>query len=146
MSFDASILGNVERKISLLAFDNTACEGVYKLVQKTLILLFSDSSSPYNRGYATTLAQDLKGGIADMEIVRNFFNIALSQVKRALQQSTALDAPDDEKLQSYQLQMTPGSRGDMVATITVTSQAGTSASVKVPVEKLAAQEQPNAEA
>lgn len=137
MTYDINIMGPPTTVEALLRLDNTAIAGVQKLVQRTMVLMFTDVSDPVNLGLGTTLATDLKGGSADLEIIRNFFNIALALVKDTIRQQTPLDAPDDEQISGYDVAVSKPARDTVVATITVKTAAGTTVAVQVPLKHLA---------
>lgn len=134
MTYDINIMGPPSDTVTALRLDNTAITGLQKLVQKTLVLLFTDSTAPESLGTGTTLVASLKGVHADTEMIRNIFNIALSKVLMTIKSQTPLSAPDEEKLQGYNAVVTAGDRGEALVSITVSSVAGTTAIVRVPTK------------
>jgi hypothetical protein len=137
---DMAMLGDVDDKVSALTFDaNAAAVGVYKLVQKVITLMFTDSSSPYALGRGTELPEQLVGANAlDLETTSNLFNIAVSKVKETLLAIQTSDQPDDELLVDIRVEVLVadlGSDGREV-NLTVISAAGEAVTVKVPVTNL----------
>ena len=62
MSNDLSILGPpASLRPALLDFDDTICTGAYKLVQRVLVILFTDEDNPYSFGIGTEIPQLLVG-------------------------------------------------------------------------------------
>ena len=132
MSHDIAILGDPANSVSALTIDNTANDGIYKLVQRTVILLFTDKSDTKNLGLGTDLPRLLDSNVVDEETIRGYFNLALADVKDNILAAQALDAPDDEKLRDYQLRVEVTERDEVTVDITVVSEAGELFEVRVP--------------
>jgi len=139
-TFDIAILGDPELDLSLLDFDNRMATGIYKLVQRVLILLFTDSEAPASAGRGTDLPREVFGAnVTDIEIIRNQFNIAAQKVTETLITETDLDAPDDEKLASLRVEVIAGEAPDAVDTeVTVLTVAGEEFTVVVPTSNTSA--------
>ena len=78
MSIDPAILGppahNVE---ALLDFDGTVSEGIYKLMQRVVILMFTDAEGEYAFGLGTDIPRLLQGtNSLATDILQNEFAIA----------------------------------------------------------------------
>jgi hypothetical protein len=138
MSYDLAILGDPYDELSDLAIVNDACEGLYKLLQKVIILLLTDRASPFNMGVGTDLPSEvISANISDPVIVQGLFQIGLSKIRETIQSQTPYDAPDDEKLQDFQVTVTSGDTDDSLnAEISVTSVADGTIAVKVPISNL----------
>lgn len=138
-NFDVAILGSPANATSLLNVDNTAGTGIYKLVQRILILMFKDKDDPNSLGIGTNLPTELFGAnIQDREILKNTLNIAMDRVKETLVSSTPADAPDDEKIDNIQVELlTPEGRDTEDIQLTVTSLAGSQFTVVVPISDTA---------
>jgi hypothetical protein len=139
MAYDLAILGDPENTVSALAVDNTANDGVYKLVQRILVLLFTDVNGTGSAGYGTDLSGEvLSANISDPEIVQNLFNLAQAKVQEQLQETTALDAPDDEVLKDMISVVRSGSEDDeLFVDVTITTEAGTQITVSAPISSIA---------
>ena len=137
MTHDINIMGSPKVHETLLKLDNTAITGIQKLVQRTLILLFTDSSDPVNLGLGTSLGKETQGGNADVALTKGLFDIALSFVQDQLQKNTPSDAPADEQIQGYVTTANLTDRGTIEVRIIVTSVAGTTVTVAVPLKHLA---------
>jgi hypothetical protein len=134
MSADLNILGDPQQVQAALRTDGTAVNGIQKLVQRALLLLYTDVEDPIRLGVGTDLSQsDQSRNAYDTEELRNIFAIALGKVKDILLVTTALDAPDDEKIREFQTEAELTDRGVISVTITVQTQADTAFVVQVPV-------------
>lgn len=132
---DLNIMGLPTTREALLRVDNTAINGPQKLLQRLLVLLFTDNRVETNLGIGTELSDDDVGNISDLEVIRNQYNIALASVKDTLLVETLKDADASERIKDAQLQVQEtDERGTVEITITVTTQAGDDVSVSVPVE------------
>jgi hypothetical protein len=137
MSADLNILGDPQQVQASLRTDGTAVSGIQKLVQRALLLLYTDVEDPIRLGVGTDLSKsDQSRNAYDTEELRNIFAIALGKVKGILLTTTALDAPDDEKIKEFQTETELMDRGVISVIITVQTQADTSFVVQVPVTKV----------
>jgi hypothetical protein len=134
---DMAMLGDVDQEVSALSFEsNEAAVGIYKLIQRVLVMLFTDSSSEYSAGRGTELPQQLPGANAlDLESTTNLFNIAASKVKETIIGAQTSDQPEDEQLVDIRVEVLiddsiPDRRE---INMTVISAAGEAVTVKVPV-------------
>ena len=134
MSADLNILGDPQQVQAALRTDGTAVNGIQKLVQRALLLLYTDVEDPARLGVGTDLSHnDQSRNAYDTEELRNIFAIALGKVKDILLVTTALDAPDDEKIKEFHTEAELTDRGVISVTITVHTQADTAFVVQVPV-------------
>jgi hypothetical protein len=140
MSLDLAILGAPADPVADLRIDNLANDGIYKLVQKVLIILFTDSSVSTNLGIGTSLSSETISANSRAEFVNNIFNIALDKVKDDLELTYPADAPDEEKLASYRVQATTTTdKGTVAVDLTIESLAGESVTVNVPIDHISAE-------
>jgi len=132
---DIAILGEPATAESLLDFNGKIAEGIYRLVQKVLVLLFSDEENSYAYEQGTQLPSVIpSANIGDAEELQNQFNIAVSKVQEMLSVSQPLDLPDDETLERIETVITRDTGSDAAkAEITVISAAGDSVTVNVPL-------------
>jgi hypothetical protein len=138
-TYDIAVLGDPEQSRSLLDFDNTMNTGIYKLVQRVMILLLRDSSSPESFGSGTELPQQIRSAnITDIEILKGLFNIAAEKVREQIVVSTFSDAPADEVLDRISVDVTQNERDGLTAEVTVLSTAGTEATVSIPISDTSA--------
>jgi len=134
MSSDLNILGDPQQVQAALRTDGTAISGAQKLVQRALVLLYTDVEDPIRLGVGTDINRgDQSRNVYDTEEIRTLFAIALGKVKDILLVTTALDAPDDEKIREFQTEAELIGRGELSVTITVQTQADTAFVVQVPV-------------
>jgi len=138
MTYDLAILGDPYQTESALAIANEANDGLYKLTQKILILLFTDASSAYNLGVGTSLPQDvISANITDKKVIQGLFKIGMSKIRSVIHAQTPFDAPDDEKLKDFDVVVVDGdSEGILDVEVTVTSVAEGTLAVRVPVTNL----------
>ena len=144
---DLAILGDPSQVKSSLTVNNTACTGIYLLTQKVMMVLFRDVGNPANLGMGTTIIQEaIANNIAEPEWLSGQFNIAMARVREVLNATIPSDSPADEKLKDLRVQVNypedvdnpvvASRRGMLIATITVTSQAGDTVSVPIPVDSV----------
>lgn len=134
MTYDINIMGNPEVTEAALRIDGTAISGIHKLVQKTLILMYTDVADPYNLGVGTDLPEtDRSRNVSDLEGLRGVFIIALNKVKAILISESPLDLPDDERIKEYGVVTSQGSSGEVILDIRVTAQSGDVAEVRAPI-------------
>jgi hypothetical protein len=144
MSYDLNIMGLPNIRRALLRVDNTAIEGPQKLIQRMLVLLFTDLSEPTNLGYGTNLPQDAIGNITNVEVLVNTYNLALARVTETLLAETPSSAPDNEKLSNVQVKaQETETEGQMEVFLDVTTLAGDTVTVSVPVITVTEQEDGN---
>lgn len=143
MSLDLAILGDPADSVADLRISNSANDGIYKLVQRVLILLFTDESEPTNLGLGTTLASETISANANIDFVDNAFTLAMDKVKDDLDESYSADYPLDERLSAYLVQSTKTDRGTIEVDLTLTAQSGESTTVKVPIDHISAEQSNN---
>jgi len=138
MSFDINIMGSPDNSETALSTDNTAIQGIQKLVQRALIIMFTDVNDPFNVGIGTSVISQTQGAnITDIDIVSGIFNIAAAETKTVLVNNTPTSAPDDEKVSDIKAIINRAvTRGELLVDITITSQAGDTVSVSVPVTSI----------
>ena len=139
MRLDLAILGDPADTVADLRIDNLANDGIYKLVQKVLIILFTDSSVSTNLGIGTALSSETVLANSRTEFVNNIFNIALDKVKDDLELTYPADAPDEERLAAYRVQATTTDKGTVAVDLTIESLAGESVTVNVPIDHISAE-------
>jgi hypothetical protein len=139
MSNDISILGTPgSLRPALLDFDGTVCTGVYKLVQRVLIVLFTDRNNPESYGIGTDIPGLLSGANAvDEDTLQGFFNIAGAQIKEIFRNEDNTGVPDDEILKDLRFAVIQP-EGQLPDTRTieveVSTQAGEDTVVQVPIK------------
>jgi hypothetical protein len=138
MTYDLAILGDPNSEVSALSVDNTAAEGVYKLVQRVLILMFTDVNAQASNGYGTRLpAEVFSANISNKEIIENIMNLAQARVQEQLQDTTADDAPEDEILTEITNTVSTGANSDeLFVDITITTASGVDITVSAPVSNI----------
>ena len=140
MTYDINLLGNPTVPVALLRIDNSAITGAQKLLQRVVILLFTDSTVVSNLGLGTQMPGQDSSNIADLEVIRNLFNIALGQVKEQLLATTLVTAPDDEKISDLQVEVSESIiPGQVDVDVMVTTKSGSGASAKVPIREITAE-------
>jgi len=137
MSYDLAILGDATTGPSPLTIDNTANDGVYKLLQRVIVLMFTDASNPTTLGLGTNIPNTVQGAnITDVNTYQGILDIAAQTVKEILLAETSVDAPDSEKIDTIVPVVSEGDAADTLnAQVTVTSLDG-SASITVPITNL----------
>lgn len=144
MRYDLNIMGDPRNPQAAMRINNTMIRGPQKLIQRMVVLLFTDSRISTNLGIGTELSDDEIINLSDPEVVRNIYNIALASVKDTLLVETPTSADPSEKLQDAQLQVQEtDERGKLELIITVTTQSGETATVELPVETIPEQENDN---
>jgi len=140
MSYDLAFLGNPENLKTALAIDNKADDGLYKLLQRIIILLFSDIDSQYNMGIGTTLPQEVfSANIVDPQVIQGVFNNSMAKVRQYLKDNTPASAPLDEQLKDAQViipQLGDVQTDTQEVQIIVTSAAEGTISVRVPISEI----------
>lgn len=138
MLYDLAILGDPNNDQPTLAIANEANDGLYKLLQKVMILLLTDESSPYNLGVGTSLPTEVvSANITDKKAVQGLFKIGMAKIREVIHVQTPFDAPDDEKLKDFDVVVLDGEAADTLdVEITVTSVADGSISVRMPTSNL----------
>lgn len=113
--------------------------GIQKLVQKWAILFFTElGSMEYQLELGTRfLTVASQGGIRDVLQAKSEFNLAAQQIQQTLSllEEANPDMPADEKLDSAKLIAVSLDKaaGKLNMTVTITSEAGTSHDVILPV-------------
>ena len=139
MSYDLAILGDPENNIPTLTIDNTAVDGLYKLIQRVMILLLTDASAENNPGgVGTDIPELYRGGnVPPPEVVANVFAASLVQIKQTLIANIQPDTPADEVPENLTATVVSNDLPDTVTVeVVVTSQAGNSATVNVPISNI----------
>lgn len=137
MSVDLAILGDPSNTKSSLSVNNTAATGAYKLAQRVIIVLLTDITQDTNLGVGTNIPGILRGSNQrDVEELRNFFSIASNRVRSVLANTTALGEPLDEILAELTFDFTVN-EDEMDIRAVITTAAGTSVTVPVPVPEIA---------
>jgi hypothetical protein len=137
MSVDINILGDPHQRHAAMRVDGTAIYGIQKLVQRSLILLYTDIEDTVRLGVGTGLPRgDQTRNNYDVSELQMLFEIALGKVQSILLSSTALETPLDERIKSFQVEVENTDRGEVSMGITVLSQADTTFIVRVPVASI----------
>lgn len=114
-----------------------ATTGIQKLVQKWAILFFTDiDSMEYHPELGTRfMIVASQGYLRDVTDVKSEFRLAAQQVQNTLDALETDDMPVDERLQSADLVAVSldKARGKLEMTVNITSEAGTSHDVILPV-------------
>lgn len=141
MSYDIDILGselsNDEQRIY-----PQAVEGLRKLAQRVLLLLFKEEDNPADRGFGTEIVTLKDGFSSDDEALdeaKGRVLIALTEVAEYLKRNTQIDAPDDEKIKTLEISQLERDKeviGLVNLEILVVSQAGEYTVIKAPVKSL----------
>jgi len=135
--YDLNILGSPKSFKASMQVDNTAIEGPQKLVQRVVILMFTDVAEPANLGFGTSLPSQETYNISDLSGIRNDYNIALSAVRDQIQATTPADAPADEQMVDFSVEITESDeQGQVNADITITTEAGTGVAISLPVDTI----------
>lgn len=139
MTYDLAILGDPSDQDPDFKVDNTAGEGIYKLMQRVMILMLTSSSNPFVlENVGTEIVDDVIGSnVGEINEIQGLFNIASSKVLETLRNQTPADAPDDEQIDKISTIVTKEEAEDAVlATVEVIALSGDSTSVKVPISNL----------
>ena len=137
MSADINILGNPHQRQASMSVDGTAISGIHKLMQRSLILLYTDVEDPVKLGVGTDLPRgDQSRNNYDVQELQTLFEIALGKVQSILLLTTPMETPLDEKIKEFQVEAETSDRGEVSMEITVRSQADTSFVVRVPIASL----------
>ena len=137
MSVDINILGDPQKRQASLSVDGTAIYGIQKLVQRSLLLLYTDVEDPIRLGVGTDLPRgDQSRNNYDVQELQTLFEIALGKVQSILLSATALETPADERIKSFQVEAETTDKGEVSMDITVRSQADTAFVVRVPVASI----------
>jgi hypothetical protein len=145
MTYDLAILGDPENDSPSLAIDNTAASGVYKLVQKVMLLLLTDSSAENNIGeVGTSIPQLLQGAnVPEPEVVSNIFAAALAEIKPTIISGITTDTPADEiptNLKAFVVTDENNEKDVVAVEILVSTQAEENVSVRVPISTISTDE------
>jgi len=140
MSYDMAILGEPGNvgNLALLDFNNTVVNGVYKLAQQCLLILFTDNTKDVNNGRGTSIPAALEEGInaGDLDQLQNLFNLAAVDVKETfLEYNLAIELPDDENLDKvvFKPEINETFSDQVSVTMTTTSLAGSDTVLKFPI-------------
>jgi hypothetical protein len=137
MSVDINILGNPQQQQAALRIDGTAIYGIQKLVQRSLILLYTDIEDPLRLGVGTDLPRgDQSRNNYDIQELQTLFEIALGKVQSILLSTTSLETPADERIKEFRAGAETTDRGEVSMDITVRSQADTEFVVRVPIASI----------
>jgi len=137
MSADINILGNPDQQQAALRVDGTAIYGIQKLVQRSLVLLYTDIEDPVRLGVGTDLPRgDQSRNNYDIQELQMLFEIALGKVQSILLSSTSLETPADERIKEFRASSETTDRGEVSMDITVRSQADTEFVVRVPIASI----------
>ena len=137
MSADINILGNPDQRQAALRVDGTAIYGIQTLVQRSLVLLYTDVEDPVRLGIGTDLPRgDQSRNNYDVGEIQTLFEIALGKVQSILLSTTSMETPIDERIKEFQVEAETTDRGEVSMDITVRSQADTSFVVRVPIASL----------
>ena len=137
MSVDINILGNPDQRQAALRVDGTAIYGIQKLVQRSMVLLYTDVEDPIRLGVGTDLPRgDQSRNNYDVQEIQTLFEIALGKVQSILLSTTALETPEDERIKEFQAKAETTDRGEVSMDITVRSQADTEFVVRVPIASI----------
>jgi len=140
MRYDLAILGNPSQTSPDLAVDGTAATGVYKLMQRVMILLLTDQEAPDNPGSLGTLIPSLLGGgnVLDPETMGNLFSTAITDIKDSLIANITPDTPADEvlkEIKSY-VRVAETAADEVSVEIVVTAQSGDTTTAVIPTSNL----------
>ena len=137
MSADINILGNSDQQQAALRVDGTAVYGIQKLVQRSLVLLYTDIADPVRLGVGTDLPRgDQSRNNYDIQELQTLFEIALGKVQSILLSTTSPGTPADERIKEFRADSRTTDRGEVSMEITVRSQADTEFVVRVPVASI----------
>jgi hypothetical protein len=140
MSLDIAFLGDPANTISALSFaDNTANDGVYKLVQRIMILLFTSEDSQYNAGFGTEIPNSItSANISDKDLIQGTFMNEMSQIAAYLQQTTPFGTPADEQLDRYEVIVVEEDDmpDQLFVELTIFPASGTGTTVRIPVSEI----------
>jgi len=137
MAFDLAILGDPENTVSALAVDNTANDGIYKLVQRIMILLLTDIEAPNSNGFGTNLPGIVfSANISNPEVLQGSFDIAQSAVLTQIRETTDPDAPEDEQLEGLSSELVRLDRDEILMNLTVIAVSGDLTTVSAPISNI----------
>ena len=139
MTYDLAILGDPNDSAPDLSVNNTAADGIYKLMQRVMLLLLTESSNQFTpTGVGTDLVENvISANTGDIDEIQAFFNIAASKVADTIKAQTAQDVPDDEKLKRITTIVSEGAAEDaLVAEVEIVALSGATTEVKFPISNL----------
>lgn len=140
MSYDLAILGNPEQTVPDLTINNTANDGAYKLLQRVMILLLTDTNAENNPGgVGTDIPSLLRGGnVPEPETLSNLFATALVEIKTALLSGITPESTEDEIPETLKAFVIPNEEPSDTVTveIQVLTRAGTEVTVSVPISNI----------
>ena len=131
MSYSIHLLGDIYNPEPALELNGKVNEGVVKLAQRVLILLFSDKRTEL---YGTGLPELLEAGAnVLLDNLENLARIAVDDVIDIINQTTP-DLPDDESPERIDIGVAAGASGTGTADITldIYTRAGNSLRLKLP--------------
>jgi hypothetical protein len=132
MTYDINILGELTASSPAYTFDGTCIDGIAKLVQRFMIVLFSDNRT---ETYGTDIPRILEQvNIVDMGALDNIFRIAMADVSEILTANTPAGTPDDEVLQGYDFILENTDEDEVFIEITITALSGDSTVAKLPTD------------
>jgi hypothetical protein len=132
MSTDINIMGDPTNDRPLLAIDGPCIEGIMTLTQKIMILLLSDQDT---ETYGTRVPAILRDSAnVDPSILSNVFTTAMADVREILDETYLEDTPDDERLDSYVIEVTNTNEDTISVDITITAISGDSTELKMPID------------
>jgi hypothetical protein len=131
MTFDQNILGDIRNEQPSFKLDGTCIEGVVKLTQRIMIILFSDEET---ETIGTGLPRALRSvTTASPEQVDNILRIALSDVVEILDATYEEDTPDDEKLADYDFTIDHDETATFDVVLTITAVSGDTTVAQLPI-------------
>ena len=134
---DLNIIGLPTTRAMALTVDGTAIDGLGKLLQRVLLVLFTDATAAYSMEQGTTLPAELYGrNVAEDDVATNLFNIACAEAKKVVQENTDPSVPEDEQLKDLSSVVSRGERDELIVEIRVRSVADGTIAVKVPIHSM----------
>jgi len=134
---DQAILGDPAEDRPELANTNTANDGIYKLVQRVMIILLTDSTVSTNLNIGTEIPSIVfSANVTDPDLLKGRFDQALDGVRDILIGSQQATDPDDEKIDTMAAEVTNVASDETTVDIIVVSQAGTAALVSIPIDNI----------
>jgi len=138
VTVDLGILGPAMDGRSRLTIKNEAVEGIDKLLQKAMILLFTDASVESSLGLGTSVPDDVvSANIGDLVVLQNVFHLATASVRDNIFATQSPELPDDEKLSEIAAEVIEGDiAGSAEVTIIVTAVSGDQTKRQTPITNL----------
>lgn len=135
MSYDLNVLGKSLPYIPALRFDETVVQGMSKLLQRSILLLFRDNEGDRSK-LGTGLIRSLPGKAnANPDSLANELALVEDDLRRSLEQvQRGEDLPDNEKAADVKLVLDAAEGDKATLSIVITAVDGSATGADIPIE------------